>query len=251
MQYKVPQNVDIEDKVIAGLTLRQFMFLMVAGGAVLMLKYVLVGSISFLFLPVAVLVGGFGVALAFVKINDRPFEIFLTSAAKTLITPNKRIWSKDIEIEPPHPETVKKIEEIQKKKSLGEVKSNLERLATIVDSGGAHETNVSETHMTNVRPREVEDTSRLGDVLAETEEKPAELTKIMEQAKAYVGKTNREETISSMATVQTKPTDFKYDTITLSDEKKLEEILEKTEEKQKAEEAELANAKIEKFDHQG
>jgi hypothetical protein len=248
MQYKVPQNVDIEDKVIAGLTLRQFMFLMIAGGIVLMLKYVLIGSISFLFLPVAILVGGFGVALAFVKINDRPFEIFLTSAAKTLITPNKRVWSKDVEIEPQHPDTVKKIEEIPKKKSLGEVKSNLERLATIVDSGGAHETDISETHVTNVKPKEMEDTSRLSDVLAETEKKPAELTKILEQAKEYVGKTKKEETINKIATVETKPTDFKYDTITLSDEKRLEEILEKTEAKQKAEEAEIANAKIEKFD---
>ncbi len=249
MQYKVPQNVDIEDKVIAGLTLRQFMFLMIAGGIVLMLKYILVGAISFLFLPVAIIVGGFGVALAFVKINDRPFEVFLTSAAKTLITPSRRVWSKDIEIEPQHPETVKKAEEIQKKKSLGEVKSNLERLATIVDSGGAHETNISETHITNVKPQEIEDTSRLGDVLAETEKKPAELTKILEQAKEYVGKTKKEETVGSMSTVQTKPSDFKYDAITLSDEKKLEEILEKTEQKQKAEEAEIENAKIEKFDH--
>ncbi len=250
MQYKVPQNVDIEDKVIAGLTLRQFMFLMVAGGVVLMLKYVLVGSLSFLFLPIAILVGGFGIALAFVKINDRPFEIFLASAAKTLMTPSKRVWNKDIEIEPPAPE-VKKVAEVQKKKSLGEAKSDLERLATIVDSGGAHETNIADTHMTNVRPKEIEDNSRLADTLAATEQKPAKLTEIMEQAKEYVGKNKREEPVSTMATVTTRKEDFKYDAITLSDEKKLEEILEKTEKKQKAAAEELANAKIEKFDHQG
>jgi len=248
MQYKVPQNVDIEDKVIAGLTLRQFMFLMVAGGTVLILKYVFVGSLSFLFLPVSVLVGGFGVALAFVRINDRPFEIFLVSAAKTIITPNRRVWSKDVEIGAPHPETVKKIEEIQRKKSVGEIKSNLEKLATIVDSGGAHETNIADSHVTNVKPREVDDTSRLGDVLAQADEKPAELEKMMTQARDYVGKNKKEETVGSMATTTTKPGDFKYDKIGLTDEKQVEEILDKAKAKQKAAEEALENAKIEKFD---
>lgn len=248
MQYKVPQNVDIEDKVIAGLTLRQFMFLMVAGGVVLILRYVFVGGISFLFLPFAVLVGGLGVALAFVKINDRPFEIFLISAAKTLITPNRRVWSKDVDVEPPHPETAKKIVEIQKKQSLGEIKSNLERLATIVDSGGAHETNIADSHTTNVKPREIEDTSRLGDVLAQAEEKPAELEKMMTQAREYVGKNTKEGTVSTMATTEAKPGDFKYDKIGLTDEKQVEEILDKAKAKQKEAEERLENAKIEKFD---
>lgn len=248
MQYKVPQNVDIEDRVIAGLTLRQFMFLMIAGGIILMLRTVLTGASSFLFLPLAVMVGGLGVALAFVKINDRPFELFLTSAAKTLLTPARRVWQKDIEVEPPHPETAKKIVEIQKKQSVGDIRSNLERLATIVDSGGAHETNIAESHMTNVKPKEIEDTSRLTDVLGEAEQKPAELETMMTQAREYVGKTKKEGTVSSIATKEAKPTDFKYETIGLSDEKKLEEILKKAEAKEKAADEALASAKIEKFE---
>jgi len=247
MQYKVPQNVDIEDKVIAGLTLRQFMFLMVAGGIVLILRYVFVGSIGFLFLPVAILVGGFGVALAFVKINDRPFEIFLVSATKTLLTPGKRVWSKEIEVEPPHPETAKKVEEIQKKKSLGEMKSSLETLATVIDSGGAHEVDMSLDRMTNVKIKEAEDTSHLGDLLAQTEQKPAGLEKIMEQAKEYVGKNKKEETVGEMATTQAKSTDFKYEKIGLSDEKKLTDVLNQAQEKQRVLEEQLEDAKIEKF----
>ena len=248
MQYKVPQNVDIEDRVIAGLTLRQFMFLMIAGGFVLILRYVFTGPISFLFLPVALIIGGFGVALAFVKINDRPFEIFLVSAAKTLITPKQRVWSKDLEIEPPHPETAKKIEEVQKKQALGDIKSNLERLATIVDSGGAHETNISDSHVTNVKPKDVEDVSHLQDVLEQADQKPAELTKIIEQAKEYVGKNKKEETVGSMATVQAKATDFKYEKIGLKDEKELEEILDKATQKQKELDSKLETATIRKFD---
>jgi len=248
MQYKVPQNVDIEDKVIAGLTLRQFMFLMVAGGTVLTLRFIFKDRISFLFLPISVLVGGLGVALAFVRINDRPFEIFLVSAAKTLVSPNRRVWSKDTDVEPPHPETAQKIVEIQKKQSVGEIKSSLERLATIVDSGGAHEANITETHMTNVRPKEVDDTSRLTDMLTQAEQKPVALEKMMTEARDYVGKNKKEGTVSTIATTQTAPADFKYEKIGLSDEKQLTEILEKAEAKQKKLEEQLANAKIEKFD---
>lgn len=248
MQYKVPQNVDIEDKVIAGLTLRQFMFLMIAGGLVLMLKYVFVGSLGFLFLPSAVIIGGMGVALAFLKINDRPFELFLVAAAKTLVSPNRRVWSKDVEVEAPHPETVKKIEEVAKKKSLGEMKSSLERIATIVDSGGAHETNISDTHMTNVKPRDMAEPERLTDVLTQTEEKPAELTKIMDQAKEYVTKNTKEGTVGSLATTNTKPSDFKYEKIDMTNEKQLSEILEKAEAGQKELEERLEKATIKKFD---
>lgn len=250
MQYKVPQNVDIEDRVIAGLTLRQFMFLMVAGGLILILRYVFTGAIGFLFLPVAVLIGGLGIALAFVKINDRPFEIFLISAAKTLTKPSKRVWSKDMEVDLPSAKPAPKKEEPQAKKSLGELRSGLERLATIVDSGGAHEPNNTEERMTNVKPHENDDPSQLGDVLAKTEEKPAELTKIIQQAKEYVGKTKREGTVGEMATVQAKPGDFKYDQIGLSDEAKLTEILDKAQEKQKALNKELDEARIEKFPHE-
>lgn len=249
MQYKVPQNIDIEDKVIAGLTLRQFMFLMIAGGIVLILKYALVGSLSFLFLPISVLVGGLGIALAFVRVNDRPFEVFLVSAAKTILTPKQRVWKKDVEIEIPHPETAKKIEAVQKKRSLGEVRSSLEKLATIVDSGGAHEANITETHMTNVRPREIDDTPHLGDVLAQTEEKHEELSKIMSQAKVFVDKNKKEATVGEISTVQAKPTDYKYEQIETADEKKLEEILEKAHEHEKEMEEKLASAKIEKHVH--
>jgi hypothetical protein len=248
MQYKVPQNVDIEDKVIAGLTLRQFMFLMVAGGAILIFKAILVGSVSFLFIPASVLVGGLGVALAFIKINDRPFEIFLVSAAKTLVTPNRRVWSKDIEVEAPHPETKKKIEAVQQKKSLGEIKSNLERLATIVDSGGAHETNVSDTHTTNVKQRDTNEPTHLNDVLAQTEQKPAELEKMLTQAREYVSKNAKEGTVSSIGATATKPADFKYDKIDVTDERQVKEILEKAKAKQKAKEEALASAKVEKFE---
>jgi hypothetical protein len=135
MQYKVPQNVDIEDKVIAGLTLRQFIFLITAGGIVLGLKYGLPASLSFLFMPLSIGIAAFGAALAFYKINDRPFEVFLISAAKTLITPNKRIWQREGETKEQIEKAPEKKEAYRPKKNIEEIRSNLEKLAMVVDSG--------------------------------------------------------------------------------------------------------------------
>lgn len=252
MQYKVPQNVDIEDKVIAGMTLKQFMYLMIAGGIILVLKYIFVGAISFLFLPVALIVGCCGAAFAFIKINDRPFEVFVSSAAKTLMNPKKRVWAKDIEIEMPKTTAATQPAEIEKKKSLGELRSSLEKLATIVDSGGAHEANLSEERLTNVKPHEADDAAHLNDVLAQTEEhRPTELTRILNEAKDYVTKTKKEATVGELATVNAKKEDFKYDSIELADEEKLVTMLNSAQEKQKALDEKLDEATIEKFPTEG
>ena len=70
MQFKVPQFIDIEDKVFGPLTFKQFAYL--AGGAGF-------GYLSFHFLPtlIALVVGpafaAFAAALAFMKYNDKPF----------------------------------------------------------------------------------------------------------------------------------------------------------------------------------
>ena len=79
MQFKVPQFIDIEDKVVGPFTFRQFVYL--AGGAALV-------YISFRFLPLmlgfifAVAFGGLALALTFYKYNDKPFIHVLESFVK-------------------------------------------------------------------------------------------------------------------------------------------------------------------------
>jgi hypothetical protein len=74
MRYEVPQFIDIEERIVGPLTLPQFFY--VAGGAG-------AAYVAYRFLPpiiniaVAVAVIGFGCALAFVRINNRPFPVML------------------------------------------------------------------------------------------------------------------------------------------------------------------------------
>lgn len=137
MQYKVPQNVDIEDRVIGPLSLRQFMIILIGGAVILMLNFVLVGFLRPLFWLMAIIlgVGSFGIALA--KYGSQNFEDFLASAMNTLSRPRQRVWGKYED----NTQVVKKeikpiVKKSTPKKTLLEAHDDLSRLAELVDSGG-------------------------------------------------------------------------------------------------------------------
>jgi hypothetical protein len=95
MRFKVPQFIDVEDKLFGNLTLKQFIYLAGGGG----LAY-----LSFRFIPgfLAIIIGAalalFGVALAFYKMNDRPFILTLEAMFKYIIKPRLYLWKKKEEI---------------------------------------------------------------------------------------------------------------------------------------------------------
>lgn len=140
-QYKVPQNLDIEDKIIGPFTLKQFLYIL--GGAVacyfiyvILAPYGLTTVILADF-PVAALT----VAIVFVKINERPFTFFLMSFVTFVSRPQEFIWGRfsgqtDIKMSTGEKMVIRRKE--VKKISKGDegVKSKLERLSMIVDARG-------------------------------------------------------------------------------------------------------------------
>ena len=77
MEYQVPQFIEVEDKVIGPLTIKQFIYL--AGGVgicAIFLFYLPTIFAIILCLPV----GGLAFALAFYKVNGKPFIEVLESA---------------------------------------------------------------------------------------------------------------------------------------------------------------------------
>lgn len=70
MQFKVPQFIDVEDKIFGPFTFRQFAYLAGGGGLVyLCLKLLPLMFGILLAMPIA----AFALALTFMKINDKPF----------------------------------------------------------------------------------------------------------------------------------------------------------------------------------
>lgn len=70
MRYQVPQFIEVEDKIFGPLTLKQFVYL--AGGAGLCLAFFTLLPF-FVFVILALPVMGLSLALAFYRVNDRPF----------------------------------------------------------------------------------------------------------------------------------------------------------------------------------
>ncbi len=92
MEYQVPQFIEVEDKIVGPLTLKQFIY--VAGGIGLcVVFFVYFGKVTAILLsiPVIGLVG----ALAFYKVNGKPF-IELLEAGFTYYTRGKLfLWKRE------------------------------------------------------------------------------------------------------------------------------------------------------------
>lgn len=136
MQFKVPQNIDMEDKIIGPLTLVQFFYLLFGGLIIYILfNYLAVNGYGFLFWILALPIGLFSFAMAFVKVQDRPFPVFVLAFIKYLTQPRSRVWQryeapKELVTKPPKNEQPK-IPAIHKELDL--VKVN--ELANILDTG--------------------------------------------------------------------------------------------------------------------
>ncbi|MCF7816062.1 MAG: PrgI family protein [Candidatus Pacebacteria bacterium] len=94
MRFEVPQFIEIEDKIIGPLTWRQFIYL--AGGAgTLIVLYI---SLPFIFFVMfGVPLGVLSASLAFHRINNRPFSIFLESFINYTTKSKLYFWRKEQE----------------------------------------------------------------------------------------------------------------------------------------------------------
>lgn len=132
-QYKVPQNIDMEDKVVGPFTMKQFAYLMGAG----LLIYAIYQALSsyqngaIYTILIGLPIGLLALALTFVKINDRPFEYFLKNMASFVFAPKKRIWQRGYEvpklvISTPVKQSASTSNDAQKKAALDDIARNLE-----------------------------------------------------------------------------------------------------------------------------
>jgi len=135
-KFIVPQFIDVENKILGPITVRQFATVAIGAGF-MFLAYKLADFSLFLIL--AAIIGGITALIAFVKFNGHPFHIFLLNIVSTYKKPMLRVWLKD---EP----KIEKKEKKQKKdkdefifipkKAIASEK--LSELALIIDTGGVY-----------------------------------------------------------------------------------------------------------------
>lgn len=89
--YKVPQDVEAEDKLLGPFTFRQFIYLLIAAGgiAVTFGLFQIFPLLAIIPIPIV----GFFLVLALPLKKDQPMEIYLASIASFYLKPNKRLWT--------------------------------------------------------------------------------------------------------------------------------------------------------------
>lgn len=139
-QYKVPQNVESEDKLLGPLTMKQFIYAIIGlGWGFLIWRVLLPGgpaSYPFMFILITP-ISGFMLLLAFGKREEQSFENYLIALIRFTVMPRKRIWMKDMQLSsaivdaPPPPKPHEMTRE-----DVNQVHSRLQQLALVVDTRG-------------------------------------------------------------------------------------------------------------------
>jgi len=134
MQFKVPQNIDMEDKIVGPLTLVQFLYLL-GGGLIVYILFQSLGSNMAVFVILALPIAIISVGMAFIKIQDQPLSHFIKAGIYYFTHPKIRFWKKEgviksILISPP--KSLKKEGFVPPKQVE---KSDLEKLAHVLDTG--------------------------------------------------------------------------------------------------------------------
>lgn len=137
-QFVVPQFIDVEDKIIGPITVRQFIILII-GGLFVFIEYKLSDMTMFLAVGIPTILV-FGV-VAFLRVNSMPFHYFFLNFVTTLKEPKIRVWSRETKfIFQKTPQTQKEAKSaaplVRKEIVLN---SKLTELSLIVDTGGVYE----------------------------------------------------------------------------------------------------------------
>lgn len=129
MQYTVPKFIEVEDKVIGPLTLKQFAFLAAGIGIFIFLAYLVSVVLAFLLgLPILILCGAF----AFYKPYGRPFSAYFGSCLQFFLRPKFYLFKRI----PRAPKIKKKTKPTPPKATQKIVsQSRLKNLAWILDTG--------------------------------------------------------------------------------------------------------------------
>ena len=133
--YKVPQDVEADDKLIGPFSFRQFIYLIIVALAIALawgLAQLFIG-LAVIPLPIILLFG----ALALPLRKDQPMEIYLAAMVSFFLKPRKRLWDPEgmestIEITAPKTVEVRRTKDL----SEGEAVERLSYLANLVDTQG-------------------------------------------------------------------------------------------------------------------
>jgi len=132
-QYKVPLDIEAEDKILGPLSLRQFIYVIIgllwAG-----LMWLLFSKIIVLMIVLIVPITGFFLLLGFGRRQEQNFESYFVALLQYFVVPRIRVWDKDLT----QVELVKKVDIAPEVIPLKNINmGSLKQLALIMDTHGS------------------------------------------------------------------------------------------------------------------
>lgn len=134
-QYKVPQDVEADDKLLGPFSFRQFVYLLIAGGCIALSigLFQLFPLLAIIPVPVILLM----LILALPIKKDQPMETYLAALVSYYLKPRTRLWTPGQRESTINITVPKTIEESRTRDITGEEATNrLSFLANIVDTEG-------------------------------------------------------------------------------------------------------------------
>lgn len=137
LQFTVPQFIDVEDKILGPVSVRQFGIIMI--GAIFTVASYFIFTFL-VFIPVAIIILGIAALFAFYRINGQYFHFFILNLIRTFRRPSMKIWNRRIDDEEVIREARHQRENLPPPAATKYAPSNsrLRELSLIVDTGGAY-----------------------------------------------------------------------------------------------------------------
>lgn len=171
--YKLMQDIEAEDHILGPLTLRQFIFALIAAFLYYISFLIYTKHVAFLlilFIPPAL----FFTFFAFPFGKDQPTEVWALAKLRFLFKPRRRVWDQSGMKELVTITAPKKIEAVRTNGlSQTEVKSRLNALASTLDSRGWAVKNVDVNTYSHPNPLFVQSSDRLIDATSMPHEVPS------------------------------------------------------------------------------
>lgn len=134
-QVVVPQFLDVEDKIIGPVTVRQFLE-MVVGGLIEVIMYKLLTFPTFIVL--GLIFWGLVLIVAFLKVNGQPFHLFFLNFVQTLKNPKLKVWRKIGALYTTEEETAKAEVRPAASRRPAISTSKISEIALVIDTGGIY-----------------------------------------------------------------------------------------------------------------
>ena len=165
--YKVPQDVEADDKLIGPFSFRQFIYLVIVAIAIFMAWFMAQIFVGLILIPLPFII--FFGALALPLRKDQPMEIYLAAVIQFYLKPRIRKWDAEGQVDLVTIVAPRVVEQSRTKEyGADEAQRRLSYLSQVIDTQGWAARGVTNTSLTSLADTVTAEASTIDDVMDES-----------------------------------------------------------------------------------